>query len=168
MLFPEDPDKRPNLWHSLAEKLVREPIFCLVAHGEQCDVSTARLLNEAAADELMKRFRAASLSRISSSRGAAISPHFAATLDGDCARIVELITVPEVGALEVNERQLRDDVETAVINLLYGARNIRSVIVPLRLSPWVMTDADVQDMGAGMLFTKRGDGGTASKPTTGA
>ena len=154
MLFPQDPKKRPALWESLVAQLAREAMCCLIAHGRQCVDSTAKVLNQHALDEIAQRFRAAPICRVSSSRGAAISPHFAAALNGDCATIVELIAAPKVGALAVDDAQLRNDVETAVINLLYGTENIRSVVVPLQLMSWSMTDAGVQNVAAGLLFTK--------------
>lgn len=154
MLFPENPEKRPELWKSLIEQLTHEEMCYLVLEGVGYPDASATVDSEVA-EKVVQRMRQSNVSRISASRGRAISPHFAANLEDAIATITEFVAYPSEGLKTVRLEKLRQDVETVVINLMFGGGTVDAVFLPLELEPWEMKDAEIQSAKKGVLFRKR-------------
>lgn len=154
MLFPENPEKRPELWESAIEQLNHEEMCYLIVDGAGYPDASATV-DSKLAEKVIQRMRQSNISRISAARGKAISPHFAANLQDTTATITELVSYPSEGLRFVRTERLRQDVETAVINLMFGGERVDAVFVPLELEPWEMKDAEIQSAEKGVLFRKR-------------
>jgi hypothetical protein len=155
MLFPENPEKRPELWESMEKQLAHEAMCYVVIDGIGYPDASATLGINVSAENLVQRMKSAMICRISASHGKPIAPHFAANLEGATASITEFVTYPSEGTQTVNVGQLRHDLEAAVINLLFGSGEINRVFVPLDINPWDMRDAEVHSTSEGLMFNKR-------------
>jgi hypothetical protein len=155
MLFPENPEKQPELWQSVTEQLGREKMCYVVLNGMGYPDANATVHPNVSAEKVIQRMKNAKICRISATRRKAIAPHFAADLDGETASIIEFVTYPSEGMQTVNVEQLRRDLETAVINLLFGSRGVNTVFVPIVITAWNMKDVEVKSTIDGLMFSKR-------------
>lgn len=155
MLFPENPEKRPELWDSIRLQINRESMCYLVSAGKENANGIATVVSELFQDNILRRMKRSQICRISASRGVAIAPHFAASLDGSMASVTELIALPCDGIQTVTAERLRRYLEIAVINLLYVGGNVSEVFVPISIPPWKMADADIQSLPTGVVFRKK-------------
>lgn len=155
MLFPADPDRRPALWESLRAQLSRDAMCVLVANGHGDAFRQATVMAVQEVEATITRMRAASVRRIGANRETAIAPHFAAMVDGERATLVELITYPSLDNITVDERQLRNDLGTVAITLMFELPQLRSLRVPLAVAPWTMQDFDIRQTGPDLVFEKR-------------
>ena len=73
MLFPENPEKRPELWKSAMEQLTHEEMCYLVLEGAGYPDASGTV-DSKLAEKVIQRMRQSNISRISASRGKAISP----------------------------------------------------------------------------------------------
>lgn len=154
MLLPDDPAKRPQLWSCLATQLAERPVCLVVSDGEGNLAAQASLMSEQTASALLSRLRSAQVCRISANRGHAISPHFAGQAVRDAILITEFVLLPSSNGAISPELLIRE-LETAVINLFCTEKSVSEVRVPLRLSPWQMSDADVVHGTDGLSFVKK-------------
>jgi hypothetical protein len=153
MLFPEDPKKRPALWESMKEQLAHDSMCYVVLDGIGYSNASASL--DINTEKMIQQMKSAMICRISARHGKAIAPHFAANLNDSTASITVFITYPSEGSQVVAIEQLRRDLETAVINLLFCGGEVNAVFVPLDISPWDMSDAEVHSTQEGLMFSKR-------------
>ncbi|NRR28663.1 hypothetical protein HSX11_00385 [Oxalobacteraceae bacterium] len=156
MLFPEDPEKRPELWHSFRAQLGHDPMCLLIANGKASPDAPATRVNTDEQAEILRRMQAAKICRISANHGNAISPHFAATLIGHQARVCELMALPNDGRLAIEPAELKEILETAILNLLYAQEGVSEILIPLQIPVWEMADADIHALPTGLLFRKKG------------
>jgi len=154
MLLPDDPAKRPQLWSCLATQLAEQPVCLAVGNGEGNLPAQASLMSEQTASALLNRLRSAQVCRISANRGRAISPHFAGHTVRNAILITEFIFLPSSSGAISPELLIRE-LETAVINLFCTEKIVSEVRVPLRLSPWQMSDVDVVRGTDGLFFVKK-------------
>jgi hypothetical protein len=155
MLLPEDPVKRPSLWDALATQLATRAMCFVVKNGVGDPLANADEPSREVTELTLSKLRASQVCRISANRGAAISPHFAGERDNGKILITELLAQPSEGALTVSDEKLRRDLETVVINLFFADSDVRTVLVPLRLAPWNMRDADISLKEEGLEFRKK-------------
>lgn len=155
MLLPENPEKRPDLWGSVATQLAQETMCSIIKDGVGNPLAEAKEPNRDMAELALSRLQAAQICRISANRGRAVSPHFAGKRGGDTVLLTELLTYPSEGASTVDNEKLKRDLETAVINLFFSEGNVSVVLVPLHLAPWTMQDAEINLTQEGLMFRKK-------------
>ncbi len=154
MLFPENPNKRVGLWESFAEQLANQVMCFLITNGVGQPTILAKILTRPEIDELLLRMHKADICRISVSRGKAIAPHFSAIFDQGIGSVTELITILPNALETITETQLRLDLETTVINLLYTNPTLHTVVVPLHIPMWDIKDVNIQSNDYGLEFRK--------------
>lgn len=152
MLFPSNPEKRPELWQNLESQLLSTNMCFVVSNGSGNPLVEAQEPVEEIVHAVLSRLRSSQFCRISANRGNAISPHFAGRFVGTSAFLDELITYPYSGKTTVDIKQLRNDLETAVIDL-FATAGATSVAVPLHLDPWSMENTLITLGSGGMVFT---------------
>jgi hypothetical protein len=156
MLFPEDPNKRPTLWSSVAEKLASAPYCYAVENGAGMRDCVPMVKSRKEAAEIVGRLRAADVCRISASRGTAVGPHFAlrCAKGAEEAQLVEFVALPDTDSVATDER-LRRQLETMVVSVMYEFPRLRRILVPLAMEPWAMPDVETRAVGAGLEFARR-------------
>lgn len=154
MLFPEDPKQRPQLWDALTNQLANCGIVTVVSGGKGDLSAQSKCLSPDEVETLMSRMKNARISRISASRGNAIAPHFGGNVQDRSVSITDFITTPSEGSLGVELVQLRNDLETAALSLLYGTDAFDSVRVPVRISSWNTKDLSIGNFAEGIEFRK--------------
>jgi hypothetical protein len=161
MLFPEDPNKRPTLWASVAEKLASGPYCYAVENGIGKRDCIPIVKSSKEADEIVGRLGAADVCRISASRGTAVGPHFALqwAADADEARLVEFVALPSSDSVAADE-WLRRQLETMVVSVMYEFPRLRRVLIPISMKPWAMPDLEIRSAPAGLEFARRKKSGT--------
>lgn len=155
MLFPENPENRPALWDSVASQLAQEQVCIVIESGAAHLDSKAALLDHDMASSLVNRLRKSPVCRISASRGKAISPHFAGRLEGANFYLTELITLPMTNSATLDINQLRNDLETTAINILYSCDGAARVFIPLSIDPWLTKDMEVRPNENGLVFERK-------------
>ena len=155
MIFPENPEKRPSLWDSVAMQLAQKPMCLVIAEGVGNPTVEAVMLGRDLVELTMARLRKTHICRIGANRGMAVSPHFAGTREGQTVSLTEFLSQPSEGTLMVKSEALKRDLETAVINLLFADSEVNMVFVPLCLALWTMKDAEVISTPTGLVFKKR-------------
>lgn len=155
MLLPENPEKRPGLWDSVATQLAQEAMCFIIKDGVGNPLAEAKDASRDMAELALSRLRASQICRISANRGRAVSPHFAGKREGDTVLLTELLSYPSEGALTVDNEKLKRDLETAVINLFFTDGGVSTVLVPLHLAPWAMQDAEISLTQEGLVFRKK-------------
>lgn len=155
MLLPENPEKRPNLWDSVATQLAQEAMCFIIKEGVGSPLAEAKEPNKDMAELALSRLRASQICRISANRGRAVSPHFAGKRENDTVLLTELLSYPSDGALTVDNEKLKRDLETAVINLFFTDDGVSVVLVPLQLAPWSMQGAEISLRREGLVFRKK-------------
>ena len=153
MLFPENPEKRPQLWSELKAQLAEQPVCLVVGNGTGNLTAKASLMSEKMASALLSRLQSAQVCRISANRGCAISPHFAGRVTGDVILITELVLLPSSEG-GVSPGFLARELETVVISLFCTEKTLSQVHVPLSLNPWKMSDAEITQASDGLHFKK--------------
>jgi hypothetical protein len=154
MLLPENPEKRLELWASLSNQLAQDAMCFIIEAGIGNPLAATKALGKSMAELTVSRLRAAQICRISANRGNAVSPHFAGRREGDTVLITDFITHSSADMPTANIEKLRNDLETAVVNLFFAERGINIVKVPLSLMPWVMRDAKISSLSEGLIFQK--------------
>lgn len=155
MLFPENPKNRPSLWESLAEHLSSDGYCHVVAGciGRPNDEAATRSADEIAA--IVKSLREADICRLSASHGIVAAPHFGLQMMGTAAaRLCELITFSSAGTTTASDERLQKDLETMIVSVFYDYPNIRELIVPIKLKPWKVIDAEVVEVEQGLRITR--------------
>lgn len=155
MLFPENPENRPSLWDSVARQLAQEQMYFVVSGGVGILDSKAIRLDHDAVSNVMDRLRNSPVCRISASRGQAISPHFSGRFEDGNFYITEFIAIPLASSVAPDVSQLRNDLESAAINMLYGGGGAASVFVPLTIEPWAAKDVEIRSNEKGLVFEKK-------------
>lgn len=154
MLLPDDPAKRPQLWSSLKVQLAEQAVCLVVGNGKGNATAKASLISEQVASALLSRLRSAHVCRISANRGYAISPHFAGQVARDVILITEFVLLPSPDGV-ISPELLARELETAVINLFCTEKGVSEIHVPLHLSPWQMSDAEVTQEADGLHFKRK-------------
>ena len=155
MLFPENPEKRPTLWDAIAKQLRQEAMCFVITEGDGNPLAEARNPSSDLAQQAMARLQQSQLCRISANRGTAVSPHFAGRREGVSVFITEFLSSPAIGLRVIQPDQLQQDLEAAVVNLLFAESGVSTVTIPLHLTPWTMRDAEVHSTPDGHVFTKK-------------
>ncbi|WP_139208551.1 hypothetical protein [Achromobacter sp. NFACC18-2] len=155
MLFPENPEKCPTLWDAIAKQLRQEAMCFVITEGYGNPRAEAQRPTDDLAQQVITRLQQSQLCRISASRGAAVSPHFAGMRDGASVFITDFLSAPFVGMQVIQPDQLQRNLEVAVVNLLFAESGVSRVVIPLHLTPWAMRDAKVHPTAGGLVFTKR-------------
>lgn len=154
MLLPEDPKRRPELWDGLREQLAHERLCYVITEGVGNTNAEASIVDTRFADSLLRRMHLSKISRVSANHGKPISPHFAAEISDSLASITEFVTHPSDGALLVEPRRLRRELEIAVVAILFSDVETMSAYAPLNLQAWEMKDVRVEPRANGLIFTR--------------
>lgn len=155
MLFPADPSRRPELWSALADQFDRQPVVILISAGVSNLSASQKVLSSIDAKSLIQRMKEDAVARISSSRGAAYSPHFSGASKGRTVDIRELIALSSSGADVVNPADIRNAIETLATNLLFAGGEFDSVRLPLELEEWETEDLVAQMKAGALLISRR-------------
>ncbi|MGE8210186.1 MAG: hypothetical protein ACN6RH_11800 [Stenotrophomonas rhizophila] len=148
MLFPVDPDSRPELWVGFSEKLAEGKLSFLVRDGRVVLPDRRTLLHIGGADEIMCCFRGADVVRFGASRGQAIGPFFALKLSADTACLAEYAV--ELG--RCSDSVVREDIQSLAINILYQCRSVKIIHLPFVSSEWALDGwVAVEDSGTTKL-----------------
>jgi hypothetical protein len=133
MLFPTDPDKRPDLWSAFADKVAAGSISFVVHAGERLS-DEARQVPVESASEIVSSFRSADVVRLGSSRGNAIGPFFAFSLEAESARLVEYAIDPAIQA--TSDEAMQEALQSVAINLFFERKEICRIFLPIVLPKW--------------------------------
>jgi hypothetical protein len=154
MLLPEDPNRKPSLWDSVAMQLTQEAMCFIIEEGFGNPFVEAKPLTKNIAESALSRLRMSKICRISGNRGRAISPHFSGDRKDNTILLTEFLSYPSEGTLTVNDEKLKRDLEIAVINLFFTDHAINTILVPLNIAPWVMSDIKICLTEKGLVFKK--------------
>jgi hypothetical protein len=155
MLFLENPENRPALWNSLLSQLIQEKMCFLISDGAINSNEKAINIDQNSAKAFIDKLQKLAICRISSNRGKVVSPHIAGTRANNVVTVTELITFPSNHSETKNIDQIKNDLESVVVNLFYAGGDIDSVFIPSNLEPWEMKDAEIRSAKGGLLFKKK-------------
>ena len=150
MLLPKDPKQRPELWEALQHQLAVQDVAIVVGNGTGDPYAVSKRLSSGEADALVARMKAASVSRISESRGAAIGPHFSGTLTGRRIYITEFIATSSRPIPGEGVTQFQSEIETVALDLLYGGNALDVVLMPVQVPGWTSESLDIQGIPEGI------------------
>lgn len=145
MLFPTNPDKRPELWSAFTDKAAAGSIFFLVHSGELLTDEDRQASKVESVDEIVGLFRAADVVRFGSSRDNAIGPFFAFNLEAGGVRLVEYAI--DSGIQATSDHAIQEALQSVAINLFFERREISYISLPIVLTKWEVAEweASVQD-----------------------
>jgi hypothetical protein len=138
MLFPTDPNKRPELWPAFSEKVAAGKISFIVHSGERFLGENLQLTMTESADEIITSFRTADVVRFGASRGYAIGPFFAFNLNEGNARLIEYAV--DSGIQTTSDDVLQEALQAVAINLFFERKDISQISLPIILSKWELTE----------------------------
>jgi hypothetical protein len=150
MLFPTDPEKRPELWRKFTEKMTSGKIALIVHRGKI--VTDANHLSYSAkeVDQMVNSFRSADVVRFGAERGQAIGPFFALKLVGRVAQLVEYAIDPDIQS--ESSAAIQEAIQSLSINLFFESRNITGISIPFVLARWEIDEwSAVMDEGGTTL-----------------
>ncbi len=153
MLFPIDPDSRPELWVGFSEKLADGKLSFLVRDGRGVLPGCRTSFHIGGADEIMCCFRGADIVRFGASRGQAIGPFFALKLSADTACLSEYVVESDC----CSDSVVREDIQSLAINILYQCRSVKIIHLPFVSSEWTLDGwVAVEDSGSTKLLKVNG------------
>ena len=155
MLFPADPQRRPQLWDALIEQLNHNQLVFLVIEERFKISATTEILSKDFCESFIQRVKKLAVCRVSANRGIASSPHFFGNSRGKMVAITDFITTPSASSINIDTQKIKRDSETAVINLLYAHKEFEIVKIPINIQPWNIQDFMTEQNTDGLEFRRR-------------
>lgn len=112
MLFPENPEKCPTLWDAIAKQLRQEAMCFVITEGYGNPRAEAQRPTDDLAQQVITRLQQSQLCRISASRGAAVSPHYAGMRDGASVFITDFLSSSYLGVQVIQPEQIAARLES--------------------------------------------------------
>lgn len=125
MHFPDNPDRRQELWQSFENDLETQDLHFVVERGIASDDTSPRRLSQEEVAACVCRYRSATMTRMTSSRGRALPPHAAFTTRSDgVAVITELI------ARSARKEDVLRDTQYLATALFFDFPDLEAVCLP--------------------------------------
>lgn len=138
MLFPTNPDKRPELWSRFAEKVAAGAVSFIVHDGRMMSAENQQILLVEDVDQIVDSFRSAGVVRFGSSRGHAMGPFFAFKVREGVARLVEYAIDREIQA--TSNSAVQEALQSVAINIFFEQKEIIKILLPFYLSSWDVSE----------------------------
>ncbi|WP_267126389.1 hypothetical protein [Xanthomonas sacchari] len=134
MLFPTNPDKRPELWGKFVDKVAANTVSFVVHDGRMVTAENQKKQLNESVDEIVNSFRSAGIVRFGSNRGHVIGPFFAFSASEGVARLVEYAIDP--GIHSFSNGAMQEALQSVAINLFFEQKEIEKIALPFYLSHW--------------------------------
>lgn len=138
MLFPTNPEKRPELWGKFTEKMASGKITFIVHRGEVSTDSNHQSLLAEGVDQLVNSFRSADVVRFGADRGQALGPFFALALVDGTAHLVEYAIDPSIQSNA--DVAIQEALQSLALNLFFESKNITNISLPFVLPGWELNE----------------------------
>lgn len=152
MLFPTDPDKRPELWSAFVGKVAEGAISFVVHCGERLSDEGGQMRTSESVDQIVSSFRSASIVRFGSSRGQAIGPFFAFDFEAGTARLVEYAIDLEIQT--ASDGAMEEALQSVAINLFFERKDITQIFLPMVLPGWKSAEWEASAYGSETLLRR--------------
>jgi hypothetical protein len=145
MLFPTDPNKRPELLPAFSEKMAAGNISFIVHSGERFLGDNLLVSKSESADEIVTSFHTADVVRFGANRGYAIGPFFAFNLNEGSARLIEYAV--DSGIQTTSDDAIQEALQAVAISLFFERKDISQISLPIILPKWevVEWEASIQN-----------------------
>lgn len=153
MLFPTDPNKRPELWSAFATKVAGGSLSFVIHSGKRLSDGDRQAPTVGSVDEIVSLFRTAAVVRFGSSRGDAIGPFFAFNLDEGTARLVEYAVDSTLQSS--SEEVVREALQSVAINLFFERIEITHIFLLLTLPKWAGDEWHASAQGANTILSRK-------------
>lgn len=134
MLFPTNPNRRPELWGDFSEKLRSNLIQFIVRDGKHVVDREKELPFVENDGRVIDSFRAADIIRFGASRRSAIGPFLAFALTGSTARLVEYAIDKNMHS--TSDSAIQEALQSVAINFDFEEKNISEIFLPFKLDGW--------------------------------
>lgn len=153
MLFPTNPEKRPELWSKFTDKISSGKIAVIVHRGEVSTDPNHPSLFVEGVDQLIDSFRSADIVRFGADRGQAIGPFFALKLIDGSARLVEYAI--DLSLQSNSDSDIQEALQSLAINLFFEYKKITDISLPFVLSSWELDEwkAEISEIGTRLQRT---------------
>ncbi len=138
MLFPTDPEKRPELWSKFTEKMVSGQIEFLAHRGEVISSAYRLPVLTEGPHRLIGSFRLADVVRFGASGGQPLGPYFALALLAKTAYLVEYAIDHRTQSNE--GAAMQEALQSIALNLFFKCRHIIRISLPLVLPGWELKE----------------------------
>ncbi|MFC5743196.1 hypothetical protein [Dyella tabacisoli] len=153
MLFPTDPDKRPDLWSAFAGKVAAGSISFVIHSGERLSEKDRQAPIVEGVDDIVNSFRSADVVRFGSSRGSAIGPFLAFDLEAGGARLVEYAF--DSGIQAPSDEAMQEALQSVAINLFFERKEISCIFLRIALPKWDAVEWEASAQGGVTVLRRK-------------
>lgn len=134
MLFPTNPEKRPELWSKFTEKVLKGKISFIIHNNKHVPEDTPEKSLAERAEQVISSFQSADIVRFGSSHGQAIGPFFALFVVDGVAHVAEYAIDRFIQSR--SNRDVQEAIQSLAINLFVERKDIAEISIPLSLAGW--------------------------------